>query len=122
MTKRAIVHIEIPAQGRQQLAKFYADVFGWTATHTDEPLPYTMCETGSVGIGMPDVGDRYKPGDVILYLSSDDVAADLTKIEAAGGRRLSDPFNVGDFGQMALFSDPTGNRLALWKDLGDGQM
>jgi predicted enzyme related to lactoylglutathione lyase len=69
---------------------------------------------------MPDTGDMYKTGDVILYIGSEDVAADLTQIEQAGGKKLSDPFKVGDFGEMAFFADPTGNRLALWKELQPG--
>jgi predicted enzyme related to lactoylglutathione lyase len=117
MTKRSIVHIEIPAQSREASAEFYSKLFGWNCQHTTEPTPYTMAETGNVGVGMPDTGDMYKAGDVILYLSSEDVAADLTRIEQAGGKKFSDPFKVGDFGEMAFFSDPTGNRLALWKEL-----
>jgi len=25
---------------------------------------------------------------------------------------------VGDFGEMAFFADPAGNRLALWREIG----
>lgn len=117
MTRRAFVHIEIPAHDRRAGADFYSKVFGWNAQHMDEPMPYTMFETGSIGVGMPDTGERYKPGDVIIYFASDDVTADLNAIEAAGGKRAGEPFKVGDFGEMAMFTDPTGNLLALWKDL-----
>ncbi len=117
MTERTIIHIEIPATDRQANAAFYQKVFGWTFTHSDEPMPYTMSDTPNVGIGMPDTGDNYKPGDVLVYISSEDVAADLDAIEAAGGKRVRGPFMVGDFGEMALFTDPTGNLLALWKEL-----
>ena len=119
MSKRSIVHIEIPAQNREVGAKFYADLFGWSFRHETNPEPYTIIETGNVGIGMPDTGDMYHPGDVILYIDSQDVAGDLERIEALGGKRLSEPFNVGPFGEMAYFQDPTGNRLALWKALQD---
>lgn len=117
--KYTVVHIEIPAKDRRAGATFYADVFGWPAEHMDAPMPYTTLRSGNegMGIGMPDVGEQTKPNDVIVYISSEDVEADLKKIEAAGGKRLSDSFKVGDFGEMAMFTDPTGNRLALWKDL-----
>ncbi len=119
MTKRAIVHIEIPAADRVAAAKFYEAVFGWESEHMSEPMPYTMIHTGEekFGVGMPDIGEMYKAGDVILYVESGDVAADLKAIEQAGGKRLSDPFKVGDFGEMAMFVDPSGNKLALWKSL-----
>ncbi len=121
MSKRAIVHIEIPAQSRAGSAEFYHKVFGWEFQHMTDPSPYSMSESeNKVGLGLPDVDDTYKPGNVIVYLDSDDVAADLKKIEAAGGKRLSEPFKVGEMGEMAFFADPTGNRLALWKNLQPG--
>jgi len=120
MSKRSIVHIEIPATNRESGADFYAKLFGWEFQHMNEPAPYTMLQTGNVGIGMPDTSEMYGPNDVIVYVSSDDVTADLKQIEAMGGKRISDPFKVGEFGEMALFTDPTGNKLALWKELQSG--
>jgi predicted enzyme related to lactoylglutathione lyase len=121
MSKRAIVHIEIPAQSRPGSAEFYHKVFGWEFQHMTDPGPYSISESeNKIGLGLPDVDDTYKPGNVIVYLDSDDVAADLKKIEAAGGKRLSEPFKVGEMGEMAFFADPTGNRLALWKNLQPG--
>jgi predicted enzyme related to lactoylglutathione lyase len=116
MSKRAVVHIEIPAQSRPSSAEFYRKVFGWEFQHMTDPGPYSISETENrVGVGLPDLDDMYKPGDVIIYLDSDDIAADLKQIEAAGGKRLGDPVKVGEMGEMAFFTDPTGNRLALWK-------
>lgn len=115
MTKRSIVHIEIPAQSREASAAFYSKLFGWNCQHMSEPTPYTLAETGNVGVGIPDTGDMYKAGDVILYVSSEDIAADLKRIEEAGGKKLSEPSKVGEMGEMAFFADPTGNRLALWQ-------
>jgi uncharacterized protein len=117
MSKRSIVHFEIPSAGRESAAQFYSEAFGWTFEHLSHPSPYTMVETGSVAGGFVDVGELYQVGNVVLYLGSDDVEADLKKIESLGGKRLSSPFKVGDFGEMAFFADPSGNRLALWKAL-----
>ena len=123
MSKRAIVHIEIPAQSRPSSAEFYHKVFGWEFQHMTEPSPYSMSETeNKVGIGLPDFEDNlYKAGDVTVYVDSDDIAADLKQIEAAGGKRLGDPVKVGEMGEMAFFVDPSGNRLALWKTFPMGE-
>ena len=86
MNKRAIVHVEIPAKDREVTAKFYSDLFGWEFRHMSEPAPYTMFETGNIGGGYPDVSENTKPGDVLVYIASDDIDADLKKIEGEGGR------------------------------------
>lgn len=120
MQKRNIVHFEIPAKDRDVSARFFQDVFGWRFEHAQQPAPYTMIETGNLGGGLPDLQDFYQPGQVILYVDSDDLQADLKAIEAHGGKALSSPFSVGEFGEMAFFADPAGNRLALWRTLQPG--
>ena len=118
MDKRSIVHVEIPAKDREASARFFHEVFGWEYEHAEQPAPYTLFRTGNIGGGLPDVQDFYQPGHVILYVDSDDIQADLDRIEAAGGKALSSPFMVGDFGEMAFVADPAGNRLALWREIG----
>ncbi len=43
MTKRNIVHIEIPAADQAKAAKFYEALFGWKTTR-DEKMNYTVWE------------------------------------------------------------------------------
>jgi len=114
---RPIVHFEIPAKDREVLAQFFHHVFGWTFEHRDAPAPYTLVNAGNVGGGLTDIQDFYQPGHIVLYLESDDIDADLRRIEENGGKALSSRFPVGDFGEMAFFADPSGNRLALWHSL-----
>jgi uncharacterized protein len=118
MTKRSIVHIEIPARNRETTAKFYSDLFGWEFEHMGEPAPYTLFRTGNVAGGYPDVGGMYRPGDVLIYISSDDLQADLSNIENHGGQVIAPKIDVGEMGTMAIFTDPAGNRMALWKESG----
>lgn len=121
MTRRPIVHFEIPANNREAGAKFYADVFGWGYEHMPGEFNYTGLETGSIGGGMPDLdGQNYNAGDVILYIGSDDIPADLKSIEQHGGKALSEEMEVPGYGSLAFFADPSGNRLALWKSLDNG--
>jgi uncharacterized protein len=115
MSKRPIVHIEIPAANRESLGQFYSEMFGWNISHMSEPVPYSMFEGGNIGGGFPDVGEMYQPGDVIVYIGSDDIEADLAKIEELGGKAVTPKMEVPGMGWLAMFTDPTGNRLALWK-------
>ncbi len=117
MSKRNIVHIEIASKDRENSAQFYQKLFGWEFEHSQEPVPYTTFGAGNTGGGFPDVGENYEVGDVVLYIESEDIDADLNKIEGLGGKRLSDKFEIPTVGHMAYFQDPTGNRLALFTGL-----
>jgi predicted enzyme related to lactoylglutathione lyase len=88
-------------------------MFGWEIDAMDE-MQYTMWQSGNVSGGFPDVSDDYKPGDVIVYVDSDDIEADLKKIETKGGKTLQGKTEIPGFGWYALFADPTGNRMALY--------
>jgi uncharacterized protein len=112
---RAIVHIEIPAENREELARFYAEMFGWKFTHLSG-MNYTMFETGNIGGGMPEIdGKMYQGDDVLVYVSSDDIDADLKQAVALGGKKVMGKTEIPGYGQFAIFTDPTGSRIALWK-------
>ncbi len=82
----------------------------------ERTTPYSLFTTGNVGGGFPDVDDHlYKPGNVVIYIDSDDLEADMKRITAAGGKVLGEPHVVAVQRTMAFFADPTGNTLALWK-------
>ncbi|MHB8627675.1 MAG: VOC family protein [Aggregatilineales bacterium] len=118
MEKRTVVHIEVAAKNPAASAKFYHDVFGWEIANSGPPLNYEMFKSGNVPGGFPSVdGQMYKAGDVIVYIDSDDLAADGKRIEAAGGKMLAPPMDVPGMGAFAFFSDPSGARLALWKTI-----
>lgn len=114
---RAIVHIEIPAANREATAKFYGELFGWEFEHMEQPSPYTTFRSGSVAGGFTEPRDDFKVGQPLLYIESDDVAADLKRVEALGGKKVSEPMDIPTVGTMAVFTDPTGNPMALFKGL-----
>ncbi len=113
MSKRNIVHVEIPAIDRKAPAKFYADLFGWEAQHVDE-MKYSMFEAGNAGGGYPEIDANTKAGDVGVYIESEDIDADLRRIEQAGGKTVLPKTEVPGFGWFSMFNDPAGNTLALW--------
>ena len=114
MAKRSIVHVEIPAADREAASQFYGEIFGWNEF---DPLPfgYTYFKTGNTTGGFPDLAlGSWKTDDVIIYLSSEDIDADLKAIEARGGKILIPKSEVPNMGWFAWFTDPTGNKLALF--------
>ena len=50
-----------------------------------------------------------------VYISTDDADALAKKVEAAGGKVLAPPFDVGDQGRMATFADPSGGVISAWQ-------
>lgn len=115
MNKRPIAHVEIPAASRPEAAQFYHEAFGWDCQSVEE-MHYTTFQSGNIRGGFPNIDHmQYRPGDVILYVESSDIEADLKQIEKLGGKVLSEKMEVPGVGSYAFFADPSGNRLAFWK-------
>lgn len=127
MSKRSIVHIEIPAKDRQESMKFYGELFGWDTQEFPEMM-YATWASGSVGGGFSPVGDfpemnlSTKPGDILLHIESEDIEADLAKIEERGGKTVLPKTDIPGIGWFAVFEDLTGNHVALFTSNGEEQM
>jgi len=123
MATQPIVHIEIVSKDPKAAGNFYKDVFGWKI-EADNHLDYTMftAEPGPAG-GIPRANEEQnmKPGDIILYINSDDINADLARIGTHGGKTLVPKTEITGMGWFAIFSDPPGTRLALFQAM-NGQM
>lgn len=112
---RDIVHLEIPAMDRRIAARFYGELFGWDYEHMDDPMNYTTFRSGTVAGGFPDVNDMNPAGEVIFYVASDDIEADLRRAEKLGGKTVVPRTEIPDTGYFAIVSDPTGNHFGLYR-------
>ncbi|SRR5712692_108223 len=121
MSDHSIVHLEIPAKDTAAGAKFYADLFGWKL-QVEPSFDYHMFQADpGPGGGFVKVGEgpgggfgSYKAGEILVYVSTDDINASLAKVEALGGKTLVAKTEIPHQGWFAIFSDPTGNRVALY--------
>ena len=114
MSKRNVVHVEIPAANTQDASKFYESLFGWKMEHVPE-FDYTMWEDGSgYGGGFNKVDADNPVGQVLVYIDSDDIDADLKQVEKLGGSVVRPKTEIPGTGWYGLFKDPTGNTLALY--------
>ena len=117
MSKRNVVHVEIPAANVEVAGKFYEALFGWKLQHVPE-MNYTMWEAGDgSGGGFPEVSAENPAGQVLVYIDSADIEADLKKVEKLGGKVLHAKAEIPGFGWMGIFQDPTGNVLALYTSM-----
>jgi hypothetical protein len=117
MSKRNVVHVEIPASNVKSASKFYGTLFGWKMEHVPE-FDYTMWEDGSgYGGGFNKVDDENPVGQVLVYIHSNDIEADLIQVEKLGGTIVRPKTDIPGTGWFGLFKDPTGNVLALYTSL-----
>jgi len=117
MSKRNIVHVEIPAANVNATAKFYEELFGWKMQNIPE-MNYTMWEAegGSAG-GFPEVSTDNPAGRVLIHIHSDDIDADLKMVEKLGGKVVHQKSEIPGTGWYAMFQDPTGNVIALYTSM-----
>lgn len=99
---------------------FYSGLFGWEfrdAMPPGSPGKYFIARlrggdvaaVGSLPEGMPQMAmwNTY-----VWVESADDTAA---KVRDAGGRVITEPFDVMDAGRMAVFMDPEGAAFCVWQ-------
>lgn len=114
MTKRNIVHIEIPAADSAKAGQFYKALFGWKITR-DETMDYTLWESAEdPSGGFSPLDEQVKPGDVLIYVDSENIEADLKQVVKLGGTVVRPKSEIPGVGWFGIFKDPTGNTIALY--------
>lgn len=117
MTKRDIVHIEFPAQNPKGAGEFYQKLFGWHVI-TDDQLNYTMFDPHEgPGGGFSPVDQGAKVGEVLVYINSEDIEADLKQAAALGGTVVQEKMEIPNTGWFGMFKDPTGNTVGLYTSM-----
>ncbi len=103
---------------------FYHKVFNWQ--YTENPMPcggtYTMisaADGGGVG-GLFLMPDEMKtanvPPHISNYIEVDNVDAFTDTAKNLGADIKMEPFDVFDYGRMAVLLDPTGAAFSLWQN------
>lgn len=117
-----IVHVEFPAIDHEAAAHFYAEMFGWSMQSFPE-FAFTMFDTESgPGGGFATInGDSVQAGTVIAYIETDDIDATLAQVRTLGGQVVSSRQPIPGYGWFGVFTDPSGNRVALFAETGAHQ-
>jgi len=116
MTKRNIVHIEFSSRDLKESTKFYQDLFGWKYEMIPQ-MNYATWEAGAPPHGGFNPPDMSKPGEVLVYIDSDDIEADLKKAKSLGGTIVREKTEIPNIGWFGVFKDPTGNQVAVYTDM-----
>jgi len=119
----AISWFEIPTTDINRAQKFYETIFGITMIPMELPnikmrmFPLDDIMNG-IGGALVDSGGFHKPsmtdGPLVYLNANPDVQNVLDKVEAAGGKIMVPKTEISpEYGNMAVFFDTEGNRIAL---------
>jgi len=119
----AISWFEIPTTDINRAQKFYETIFGISMISMEMPnikmrmFPLDDMMNG-IGGALVDSGGFHKPsvtdGPLIYLNANPDVQNVLAKVEAAGGKIMVPKTEISpEYGNMAVFIDTEGNRIAL---------
>lgn len=110
-----LCHFEFMTDDPEKCKGFYKTVFNWE--FDDSSMPgYTLIKTGSE----PGGGLMKRPPDspgpcYMTYFLVDDLDATLEKVNKTGGTTVVPKTPIPNVGHFAVFSDPEGIMLGLFK-------
>jgi predicted enzyme related to lactoylglutathione lyase len=114
--------VELATSDNEAAKKFYTELFGWSST--DNPMGpgmvYTMLKRDGKEVGalykmMPEMSSRGIPPHWMSYASTENADDIVAKAESLNGTIIQPPFDVFDFGRMAVIQDPTGAVFSIWQ-------
>ncbi len=102
--------------------KFYGSLFGWQIEDQDMGPngTYTLFKLKGLDVAacyqlMPDMVKMGVPPNWAAYVTVESADASAEKSKALGGQVVMGPFDVKDYGRMAVISDPQGAMFCVWE-------
>ena len=114
--------VDLSVSDIERSKQFYAQVLGWDYTGGEAEFGGYVNATRNgkavAGMAPPMEGVEAEPGFWTVYLAVDDAVAVGERITAAGGTEMMAPMEVGPFGTMGVYVDPTGAAFGTWQPAG----
>jgi len=102
--------------------EFYGSVFGWESEDAavGDATIYTMLRVDGDDVAAlyeqsPEQQAAGIPPSWLCHVTVDSADAVAARAAELGGAPLGEPFDVMEYGRMALIQDPAGATLALWE-------
>jgi uncharacterized protein len=97
---------------------FYRSFLGWDYTEGNQEEYGGYINALKDDRQVAGLGPRMNPTDPVAwttYFATDDSAAAVERIKAAGGTVVVEPMDVAPYGKMTIALDPQGNMFGLWE-------
>jgi len=109
--------IDIGTPDPETSAKFYSELFGWQIEGGDPQYGgyRTAVVRGRTVAGIGHAQDPSTPPWWTTYICVTDAEETAKRVRDAGGQVLSEPFDIGTFGKMAVFTDTGGAPFSVWQ-------
>lgn len=112
-----VVFWEVAGRDGAKLQEFYGSLFDWEINAQEQMGGYRLVQESEGGIGggiMETAGDMPE-NYLIFYVQVDDLQASLDNAVALGGQAVMPPTPIPGIGAFAIFSDPAGNNIGIFK-------
>jgi predicted enzyme related to lactoylglutathione lyase len=113
-----INYVEFPARDIEATKAFFTTALGWTFEDFGPDYTAFSDEGLDGGFYKSDLSASTEKGSALIVFYSAELEGTREKIEIAGGVIKKDIFSFPG-GRRFHFSDPSGNELAVWSDLGE---
>jgi predicted enzyme related to lactoylglutathione lyase len=113
---------EIYVKDMNRAKSFYEAMLEVSLTKLPQPdgdpdgmwtFPMNEGASGATGALVKMDGAPVGAGGTIIYFVTEDCAVTAGRAKDAGGQIVKDKFSIGDYGNIALVSDPDGNIVGL---------
>jgi predicted enzyme related to lactoylglutathione lyase len=113
---------ELGTNNQPAAVAFYQKLFGWTVQ--DSPIGpgevYSMFKLNGEDAAAaftlrPEQRANGVPPHWMIYVAVDDADQIATRAATLGATIVAPPFDVFDFGRMAVIQDPTGAMFSIWQ-------
>ena len=116
--------VELATSDPEAAKSFYSGLFGWAPV--DNPMgPGPDAIYTRLQLSGGDVGALYRmikeqaaqgvPPNWLVYVSVASADAAAKRAKELGGAVLAEPFDIMDYGRMAMLKDPSGAVFAVWQ-------
>ena len=112
-----INYVEFPAKDLEATKAFFAKAFGWTFEDFGPDYTAFAGEGLDGGFFRAEQASTTESGGALIVFYSKDLESTLAKVQEAGGV-IDKPIFSFPGGRRFQFTEPSGNELSVWSDLG----